>query len=84
MLIHAIHGKHTICGELRPSEKKQPENRGVFNVLMIQFGSNTTGKSKRCFAYPVEITKTKRAGAGLVKSIPIRNSLALTTNQNVL
>ena len=63
--------------------KKQPENRGVFNVLMIQFGSNTTGKSKRCFAYPVEITKTKRAGAGLVKSIPIRNSLALTSNQNV-
>ena len=38
---------------------------------------------ERCFAYPVEITKTKRAGAGLVKSIPIRNSLALTSNQNV-
>ena len=51
---------------------------------MIQFGSDTIGKSKRCFAYPVEITKTKRASAGLVKSIPIRNSLALTKYQHVL
>ena len=35
MLIHVIHGKHTICGELRPSEKKQPENRGVFVVVVV-------------------------------------------------
>ena len=35
MLIHVIHGKHTICGELRPSEKKQPENRGVFVVGVV-------------------------------------------------
>ena len=35
VLIHVIHGKHTICGELRPSEKKQPENRGVFVVGVV-------------------------------------------------
>ena len=41
MLIHVIHGKHTICGELRPSEKKQPENRGVF------IDTNSKAVSKR-------------------------------------
>ena len=51
---------------------------------MIQFGSNTTGKSKCCFAYPVEIPEIKRASVGFVKSIPIRNSLALTKYQHVL
>ena len=47
---------------------------------MILFGSNTTGKSKCCFVYPVEIPEIKRASMGFVKSIPTRNSPALTKN----